>query len=141
MDEVTKDKYLGSLHRNASFYCTARTTRIPLNSRCCTPRNSDQVRLLVSKKKEWPKNKFKFWDAAGINLLNGDKKVVYLVHGFLEKISWSPWVGRVRDAYLKLGADWGKLNQRPYYQAVANVRTVGAVIAYSILKWNVSLNS
>lgn len=140
--DKTDDQYLGSLYRNKSFYCTSRTQRVPANVRCCTPRDSSQVRLLISKT-GMAEKEVKFYDQEGMNLLKTSPVIVYVVHGFEEKISTSAWVNRVRDAYVKIGAgvvvvDWGTLNQDPYFQAIANVRTVGAVVGSSILKWDVS---
>lgn len=94
-EPVTYDKHLGALTGNYSYYCTAQTQRVPPGVFCCTPQASDELRLLVSIPNKG-EEEVKFWDEKGASLLANEKKVVYLAHGWIEKIATSPWVNVTR---------------------------------------------
>ena len=44
----------------------------------------------------------------------------------------------MKRGYAVIIVDWGEMNQVTYWQSAANIRTVGAAVGYSVLKWNVS---
>lgn len=95
LEPFVQDKYLGTLHRNDSYFCTAQTQRVPQGVLCCTPQPSDQIRLLLSTPGQGERE-VKFHDESLASTLKNEKKVVYLAHGWLEKISDSPWVNSTR---------------------------------------------
>ena len=72
-------------------------------------------------------------------------KIVYLIHGLAENVTDSVWLRPVALAWNARGAaviivDW-KFGARAYPPQVAvNVRTVGAVVGYSIVTWKVTKN-
>ena len=139
------DPHLGKLDRNASYFCTAQSQRLPQGLFCCAPQATDALRLLLTTPSSGERE-IKFYDVNGANILKNEKKVVYLAHGWIEKIDTSPWINRTRDGFVKRGyavvvVDWGHLNQLSYWQSIANVRTVGAAVGHSIVKWGVSYMS
>ena len=95
LDPVTYDDHLGRLDRNASYFCTLQTQRLPPGVFCCTPQNSDKLRLLVSTP-SGGEREIKFYDDDGARVLQKEHKVVYLAHGWMDKIQTSPWVNQTR---------------------------------------------
>lgn len=95
-EDVVEDKIFGTFHRNDSHYCTMQTQRIPPGIFCCTPQVSDSIRLLVSSPKGDRDKEVKFHDENGANIFANDTKIVYLAHGWMEKMTVSPWVNTTR---------------------------------------------
>lgn len=81
------------------------------------------------------------------SLLPKSGRIVFIIHGWVEKMNTSPWMVPMKDAFLSTGqadavvfVDWRYGNQIHYWQAAANVRVVGAIIGRAILNWDVSFN-
>ena len=59
------------------------------------------------------------------------QNLIITAHGYLEEDTTSSWMFKVKDIYLKRGADavivrdWDHGNAADYFQAAANVRSVG----------------
>ena len=120
---VTNDRYLGAINRNASYFCTIQTQRVPVGVFCCTPSSSDTVRLLVSTPSTG-ETEIKFHDASGAKYLKNETKVVFIAHGWIENVTTSMWVNRTRDGFLERGCavvvvDWGRINSISYWQSIA----------------------
>lgn len=69
--------------------------------------------------------------------------VVFIAHGYLEKISFSRWITNMANGYKRLGyavivIDWRGGNGVQYWQSAANVRTVGATIGHAIGIWGIA---
>ena len=63
--------------------------------------------------------------------------IVYVVHGYSESINTSDYYTSIRRGWQSRQAcvilvDWFEGNHRNYFQAIANVRSVGAAIAFNI---------
>lgn len=83
-----------------------------------------------------------FHDTSLVEMFNSTKHIVVIAHGFLESIRISTWMNGTRDGWLNRGfevivVDWSHGNQVSYWQAAANVRTVGMALGYSIYNWKV----
>lgn len=86
-----------------------------------------------------------FRNRADMSLLPKEGKIVFIVHGWVEKMNTSPWMVPMKDSFLQTGqaaavvfVDWRYGNQIHYWQAAANVRVVGSIIGRAILNWDVS---
>lgn len=73
---------------------------------------------------------------------NGTRKTMFIVHGFTDYAP-GPWMLAMKDELLAVEdmnvilVDWQKGAKAPnYYQAVANTRTVGAIIARLLVDFN-----
>ena len=111
---------------------------------CCNPQTPKMLdvkfRLKVPGSED---EKILNWrDPLHRQFLGNNSRVVFIAHGWLEKMSTSEWMTALRDEYLKRGAsvivvDWRRGNGVQYWQAMANVRIVGAMIGKSILNWGI----
>ncbi|XP_070507866.1 pancreatic lipase-related protein 2-like [Chironomus tepperi] len=64
--------------------------------------------------------------------------IYFVTHGFLE-FSGAPWIKKMREELLinnkhatVIAIDWKGGSSPPYYQAVSNIRLVGAIVAHMI---------
>lgn len=71
--------------------------------------------------------------------INPSHPIYFVTHGFLE-MGTAPWIRKLREEiliYNKNAAviiiNWGGGSSPPYYQAVANTRLVGAIVAHMIV--------
>lgn len=68
-------------------------------------------------------------------------EVVYLVHGWSETLWTSTWLRKVLDAWVMtrnkqvIVVDWHEGNKY-YFQTIQNIITVGRVIGFSLVNWN-----
>ena len=77
---------------------------------------------------------------------NTNKRIVFIIHGFTsnEQLTSTSFLKKFREPYLDSGdydvvtVEWYKGNLGPYYQALANIRVVGAAIGKAILNWDVA---
>ena len=111
---------------------------------CCSPQSPDMIdtKLLLFRK-----NRGVFYlDWRNPNhgdLLRNETRVVFVAHGYLEKISFSQWITDLVTGYNEMGyavvvVDWRGGNSLQYWQATANIRTVGATLAHAIGSWNIA---
>jgi len=100
------------------------------------PEPTGQKYIIQQKQLDW-KNKSE-------NLLQNGKHTVFIVHGWIEKITSVKYLNKLKRAFIKykdynvVMVDWHKGNTLPYAQALANVRTVGAMLGRAILNWNIA---
>ena len=143
------DKFIGQLLADRENYCPFECLRALPGVLCCTPQMPDELGV-----------KFLFYSSNNdINTLaidlnweqvntmtppvGRDSKLVMLVHGFTENAHISPWMDRVRRSYQGQGwdvvvVDWSfGAELLTYWQSVANVRTVGAMMGQLAIAWNV----
>lgn len=66
-------------------------------------------------------------------------KIYLIIHGFLE-LGSSPWLIKMMNEILDYDnsatvviVDWRSGSSPPYYQAVANTRVVGAIVAHMVM--------
>jgi len=77
------------------------------------------------------------------HLLKNGRKTVFIVHGWNEKVSTNAYILEMKKAFINIKGynaivlDWRHGNGL-YKQAVANVRTVGAMLGRAILNWGIS---
>lgn len=75
--------------------------------------------------------------------LTAPGRVVFIVHGWIEKMSNMRWITDMREGFEDLDenaiiVDWRRGNAVHYWQAVANTRVVAAIIGRAILNWEVA---
>ncbi|KAI1287037.1 Pancreatic lipase-related protein 2 [Halotydeus destructor] len=136
------DKSIGTFDLSDSSYCNCSCGRCIPGLSCCVPQTPEafglRLRLFVSGK---PERDLDWNNATEKEVLTG--QVVFHAHGLIETPSSSlyilpivqAWVARGRQVIL---VDWRHGNQLDYFQAIANVRVVGAVIGFAILNWNLA---
>ena len=147
------DPDLGHVGLEPILYCDPRTFRFIRAFTCCSPSpptpNFPLLRLYKPNNSDRDESNFE-----GIILNWRDRteagkldpgQVVYLIHGWSEKLNTSVWLKSAVEAWTKkrntqvIVVDWTMENGNKYYfQTAANVRTVGKVIGFSILNWNIN---
>ena len=91
-----------------------------------------------------PERVLNFRDPEDRKYLTSDSnRVVFIVHGWIEKMSTPKWISDMRDGFVKLGdaaiiVDWRRGNGVHYWQAIGNTRVVAAIIGRAILNWNIA---
>ena len=71
-------------------------------------------------------------------------RVVFIAHGWLEKVSISQWMTDMINGFHANGdtsvilVDWRGGNGIQYWQSIANLRTIGAVIGHAIGIWGIA---
>ena len=144
------DPDLGHVSLEPIHYCDPRTFRFIRAFTCCSPapptKNFPLLRLYK------PVDGIRDANDGGIILNWRDRTekrkldpghVVFLVHGWSEKLNTSVWLKNAVEAWTKsrgrqvIVVDWtGDNGNKYYFQTAANVRTVGKVIGFSIMNWN-----
>jgi hypothetical protein len=146
LNDGWSDPYLGDFSKSQdSPYCSQNCSR---NFYCCVPETPEKmdVRFLFFTRKE-RKTIGGFVTSVDQGLYNyihstKNKKIVWIVHGFLNDIRLDPVWNNTAKAYLDRGydvflVDWSKGN-RLYLQSIANVRVVGALIGRMMLRLRVT---
>ena len=112
---------------------------------CCHPQHPDVIdaKLLLFRKGK--KTRVLNWrDPREVRFLTSEsKRIVFIIHGWVEKLSISNWITEMIYGFQDLGdavivVDWRGGNGFQYWQSAANLRTVGAVIGHSIGSWNIA---
>ncbi|KAI1285151.1 Pancreatic lipase-related protein 2 [Halotydeus destructor] len=142
------DPNVGNMSLDYSHYCDPTCWRALPGLTCCMPETpetldvkfhilipdgGDDVRIL-----KWPDI---LKEPPIYPEVYDSDRLVFVVHGWFETVETSPWMKRMGSAYRKKGyptimVDWRGGNQGSYSQSMANVRTVGAMIARLILTWD-----
>lgn len=145
------DSDLGHVSLEPIQYCDPRTFRFIRAFTCCSPapptKNFPLLRLYkpVDSTRDYDYNN----EGVVLNWRDRSEKrkldpgpVVYLVHGWSEKLNTSVWLKPAVEAWTRtrgrqvIVVDWtGDNGNKYYFQTAANVRTVGKVIGFSILNW------
>lgn len=143
--EPEKDPILGTLDRDAEIYCNNHSLPGRIDGvTCCYPETTDEIKLklylyLPGKRRR----KIAFSDTRrGRRLFRRYDKIVYVIHGWLEVPLEAKWITLTRMFWNDRGfpvivVDYSKGGGAKYFQAIANVRTVGMAIGYSIIEWNI----
>ena len=81
-------------------------------------------------------------DPSHAQYLKPDAGVVFIIHGYQEKVSNSEWIFNTRNSYHEKGMntiviDWRRGNALQYWQASANVRIIGAMVGKAIMNWEI----
>lgn len=145
----TNDPYLGKIELNEAVYCDARADRNVQGLTCCQPQSPEDINLkfwLFQGLGQGPVELLWFERSESKKIRYADQ-VIYVIHGFLDSFQNSVWMNKTRDGWFNrlegraaiIYVDWSHGNQGAYPQAAANIRSVGAAVAFSILKWNVSM--
>lgn len=143
------DPDLGIVTLDPVNYCNPRTLRFIKGLSCCAPQppTSAFPRLLLYKpgtdvasdgqQLDWR-------NASHVNYLS-DGPVVFLIHGWYESYNTSIWMQKAVEAWTKgrnrqvVRVDWtGDEGNKYYFQTAANVRTVGMVVGFALLHWNLT---
>lgn len=137
------DPILGTFKLDAHIYCNGTGRRIN-GLTCCTPQTTNEIKMKYlhwSPKTRGKVNEIRFSDRRLWKRFQSSE-VVFVVHGFHESLRISPWLNGTRDGWLNRGKEvivieWSHGNQISYWQAAANVRTIGMALGYSIYHWKV----
>ena len=139
------DPDLGTFGVDQEKYCDPKCGRLIPGLMCCAPMTPDildiKLRLKVKGEDERLLN---FRDPNDRLFLTGSSgRVVFIIHGWVEKMSIVHWITDMRDGFVDLNdsvivVDWRRGNSVQYWQAVANTRVVGAMIGAAILNWGIA---
>lgn len=139
------DERIGLVSTNESYYCDPKVARIIRGVFCCTPQTPDSlgVTYFWSQPGVGGEQEIRFDDIQMKHQFLDVQKVVFVTHGWLGTSAVSPFINLTRKGWLERGAhvvlvDWYPANQGSYWQSMANVRSVGAMIGYSMILWDVS---
>lgn len=111
---------------------------------CCNPTRPQHLavrfRLKVKGQDELILN---FRDPSHSKYLPAGGRVVFIVHGFMERMSSSKWLTEMRNAFADQGdsaiiVDWRRANAGHYWQAMANTRVIAAMIGRAVLNWRIA---
>lgn len=112
---------------------------------CCAPQNPDIIDTKLLFFRRGNKTRVLNWrnpeEANDLQTESG--RIVFIVHGWTEKISFSQWITDMVNGFTAMGdgaivVDWRGGNSIHYWQASANIRTVGAVIGHAIGSWGIA---
>ena len=147
------DEYIGRQRFNRSAYCLPACGRSLAGVKCCTPESPVQlgVRFLLFHRDAHVAHVNMSWSEVNsqqiIDQAAGIRKLALLTHGFLESVISSTWMFDARDGYfarhdgpdavLIIAWDHGGGNAADYFQAIANVRTIGMMIGHVLVSWGV----
>lgn len=84
-----------------------------------------------------------FRDPEDRRFLTAKGRVVFIVHGFMERMSSAKWITEMRTGFANrdenaILVDWRKGNAGHYWQSMANTRVVAAMIGRAILNWDIA---
>lgn len=127
------DPVLGDFRsKKNSIYCSSNCTRALT---CCTPQTEREidVRFIYSTTKT-NGARVRFNDEVSRQLIQmSNRTLVWIVHGYRDNVTRRVLFNETKDAFIDRGGydvvvvDWSHGN-REYFQSIANVRVVGAII-------------
>jgi len=119
-----------------SPYCSSNCSRHLL---CCPPQRPQEldVQFIFSRDKD-SSTLIKVHDEDFKDKIPDDRSIAWIIHGFMNDIHLDNVFNRTKDAYIDRGVsviivDWTKGN-REYFQSIANVRVVGALVG-QMMDW------
>lgn len=134
------DKELGDFTVDKdSPYCDVNCSRSAV---CCAPQKPQDINVQFlffdERNQSYP---LRLNDERSENQLRNSRKLIWFSHGFKDNIFKNPVFNQTKDAFLRRGynvvlIDWSKANKE-YFQALANIRIVGALTAQMIARHNV----
>ncbi|KAI1287033.1 Inactive pancreatic lipase-related protein 1 [Halotydeus destructor] len=136
------NSHIGAFNLSDARYCDCDCGRCIPGILCCAPQAPEafrpHFRLIEAGQ---PERDLIWTDVRERETLTGP--IVFVVHGWIEKVSTSPWIMPIALGWVGRGrkviiVDWRHGNQIDYFQAMANVRVVGAMIGYAILNWQIA---
>ncbi|KAI1278467.1 Inactive pancreatic lipase-related protein 1 [Halotydeus destructor] len=137
-------------YNSSSPYCSCKCSRCMPRITCCAPQEPSDFRPRFRLFEAYKEERDIIWtnasESAALLAKSPDgstEGIVYVVHGWIEKASTSPWILPITLGWVHRGrkvilVDWRHGNQIDYFQAIANVRVVGAMIGHSILNWGIA---
>lgn len=137
------DPLIGEIKLEPSTYCTASANRHIKGKSCCLPdkpsTNFPQIFLFLKEKKYSYKLDWRDSSALGQLVPRFTERYIILIPGMFDSIKMSNWlipaVGVIsRKGYPVIVVDWIESAITNYWQTSANVRTIGAVLGYWLLK-------
>jgi len=142
------DPTLGYVTAAPSLYCDpfrpATFRQLP-GITCCPAQSPDdiRVRFRLFQPGQGEVGDLDWRSAEGAKKLIANKRVIFVIHGYLETFEDSTWMKPLVDAYVAGGEqvvaiDWRGGNGIQYFQAAANVRVVGMEIGHALLKWGIT---
>ena len=142
-DKGWTDRDLGDFTINStSAYCSSNCTRSVI---CCAPQKPQEINVKLlhfdQRNQSYPLNLTSDADTAR-RLVRQNDNLVWFIHGFKDNIYKNPVFNQTKDAYLRRGydvvmVDWSGGNLA-YFQSLANVRLVGALVGRMIVQLDVA---
>lgn len=111
---------------------------------CCNPSRAEHMDVRFRLKlQDQSERLLNFRDPKDAKYLTASGRVVFIVHGFMERMSSAKWLTEMRTGFADRGenpilVDWRKGNAGHYWQAMANTRVVAAVIGRAVLNWGIA---
>ena len=113
---------------------------------CCHPSKPDVVDAKLILYRPGKEDVILNWrDPEQASLLKSESgRVVFIAHGWIERVSLSTWITDMVNGFHANGdtavivVDWRGGNHFQYWQAAANLRTVGAVVGHAIGVWGIA---
>lgn len=113
---------------------------------CCQPAKPDVIDASLILFQRGQKGRALNWrDPGEASLFQSHSgRIVFVAHGFLEKISLAHWMTEMINGFHALGdtsviaVDWRNGNGFQYGQSIANLRTVGAILGHAIGTWGIA---
>lgn len=127
-DSGFNNSKIGYMDEGAELYCSACYRQVL----CCAPQDPmNIVQLYLYKNGMFEPIK---WDDDSCDHLVNCSQITYSTHGYggsFNNSNYLPDMVKLMSVYsCSIAVDWGKGAVRNYFQAIANVRSVGAAIAY-----------
>lgn len=137
--------YIGHVTLEPLKYCDVRTFRFIKGVTCCGPQPPNETfpafRLYLPGQENPPNGTILDWrDPSEVSKIM-EGKVIFLIHGWSENVNTSVWLRKAVDGWTckrntqVIVVDWHEGNKY-YFQTIANVRTIGKVIGYALINWN-----
>ena len=130
-----QDPLLGDFRTTKnSPYCSSNCTR---SKTCCNPQDENELDvkfIYATTKQNGDKIRYNDQQSRKWVQMSNNKTLVWIVHGFTDNVTERQLFNDTRDAFLDRGdydvilVDWSKGADQKYYQSVANVRVVGAIV-------------
>ena len=137
------DPDLGRFRLDPELYCNPATTRFIPGLTCCAPQSPEDngIRLLLFQRGKKPLE-LNWRQRRRPEELGSRERIVYLINGYLDNVTDSVWIQPTARAWNRRGAsviviDW-RYGSNAFFVACSNVRTVGAVVGFTIINWRVN---
>ena len=147
-NEPYHDRTLGYIDANATYYCdqsTPTTMRQKPGITCCTPMTPEHmmVRFRLFKPGQGEVGDLDWRSVSDSDRLDPERRVVFITHGYLENPEISTFMYPMTDGFLTNGdqvviIDWRHSNSIQYFQSVANLRVIGAMVGHMIVTLDIA---
>lgn len=144
-EESYNDQFIGRMDLNSSYYCDPRNGRNIRGLTCCLPEKPNEMFPIFYLYANGPGHFTRVLDWTNNDdgaVFSKREKVYFLLHGSGYSSKNSPFVRLAAGLLNRIGkvavaVDYSKRKDpEDYYSTIADLRTVGRVIAFAIKNWN-----